>query len=269
MEFLMNQCPTMTTSESHTWSSKMPHGVGLEISHHPLSMRRVANLIIALERLRDHQRTMSPGFRDEDLLSLMLESVVEEKMVHHTEEADQCEEGARISGFRNLGEEESARISGFEKGQGVECSVVDCDKKHWVLMAMELQAVRLQNGNDHRKVRLNLSTYRPPSSSLAGARPVTLAIKGTQLYLSCSKNLGKPTLGLEEVKGDLTRIPTDSDNVRFLFYRRDTGVDSSTLMSALYTGWYISTGVQDGVDRQVDMCELPPKQRCTNFTVTN
>ena len=55
----------------------MPHGVGLEISHHPLSMRRVANLIIALERLRDHQRTMSPGFRDEDLLSLMLESVVE------------------------------------------------------------------------------------------------------------------------------------------------------------------------------------------------
>ena len=59
----------------------MPHGVGLEISHHPLSMRRVADLIIALDRLRDHQRTMSPGFRDEDLLSMMLESVVEGKAI--------------------------------------------------------------------------------------------------------------------------------------------------------------------------------------------
>ena len=79
---------------------------------------------------------------------------------HHGEEGARIsgfrhlgeEEGARISGFRQLGEEEGARISGFEKGQGVEeCSVVDCDKKHWVLMAMELQAVRLQNGNGHRK----------------------------------------------------------------------------------------------------------------------
>nr|CCN27133.1 Interleukin-1 beta [Plecoglossus altivelis] len=267
MEFEMNKCPTMV-SPGLTWRSKMPHGVDLEISHHPFSMRKVADIIIALERLRGHQNTLSSEVRDEDLLGMMLETVMEEKMVIRTGDDMDEEMSLRKCDCKN-NREEIARTAGFEKGQVVECSLVDCDKKHWVLMAMELQAVRLQNGNDHRKVRLNLSSYRPPSST-QGARPVTLAIKGTQLYLSCSNSSGKPTLVLEEVTEDLTTISPGSDKLRFLFYRRDTGVDSSTLMSARYTGWYISTGVQDGVDRQsVDMCELPPRQRCTNFTVIN
>ena len=78
---------------------------------------------------------------------------------HHGEEGARTsgfrkldeDEGARLSRLRKTGYEEMARISAFEKGQEVECSVVDCDKKHWVQMAMELQAVRLQNGNGHRK----------------------------------------------------------------------------------------------------------------------
>lgn len=233
----------------------MPQGLTLEISHHPLTMKQVAHLIIALERLRDGQPILSTEFRDEDLLNIMLESVVEEKAVLETEARTRIEL--------------TEKASGFEKGQGTECSIIDCDKKHWVKMAMELQAVRLQAGNDNRKVRLNLTTYRAPPTGLAGTRPVTLAIKGTKLYLSCSNSSGKPILVLEEMKDDLTSIAAGSDKVRFLFYRKDTGADVTTLMSALHQGWYISTGVKEGNQdpQTVDMCELQTAQRCTSFSV--
>lgn len=58
---------------------KMAEGVDMEISHQPPKMRNVVNLIIAMERLKANisETLLSTEFRDEQLLSFMLESVVE------------------------------------------------------------------------------------------------------------------------------------------------------------------------------------------------
>ena len=57
----------------------MPKGLDLEISHHPLTMKRVANLIIAMERIKatTSESVLSTEFRDENLLSILLDSIVE------------------------------------------------------------------------------------------------------------------------------------------------------------------------------------------------
>lgn len=67
-------------------ATKMPEGLGLEISHHPLTMKTVASLIIALDRLKDScssssssEVLLSTEFRDENLLNIMMDTVVEGK----------------------------------------------------------------------------------------------------------------------------------------------------------------------------------------------
>lgn len=69
----------MKSNVSKMWSSKMPEGMDLEISHHPLTMKSMVNLIIAMERLKGgrSELLLSTEFRDENLLSIMLESIVE------------------------------------------------------------------------------------------------------------------------------------------------------------------------------------------------
>lgn len=71
----------MTCRTSHMWSPKMPKGLNLEISHHSLTMRHVVNLIIAIERLKNGatESILCTDFTDENLLSIMLESIVEGK----------------------------------------------------------------------------------------------------------------------------------------------------------------------------------------------
>lgn len=68
----------MTSNKSEIWSSKMPEGLDLEISQHPLKMKSVVNLIIALERLGSSlTEPLSTEFRDENLINMMLENIVE------------------------------------------------------------------------------------------------------------------------------------------------------------------------------------------------
>ena len=59
----------------------MPQGLDLEISHHPLTMRRVVNLVVTMERLKASKSEFSCGteFRDEDLLNMIVESAIEGK----------------------------------------------------------------------------------------------------------------------------------------------------------------------------------------------
>lgn len=233
---------------SEMWSNKMPQGLDLEISHHPMTMRRVVNLIIAMERLRAGAGSEPLGteFRDENLLSVMLESIVEEHIVF---------------------ERSSSPPDQFSRTGVHRCSVTDEQKRNFVLVrnSMELHAVMLQGGSDNRKVNLNMSTYVHPSPSTE-ARPVALGIRGTNLYLSCQQEDGVPTLHLEEVedKSSLLAISGESDMVRFLFYKRDSGVNISTLMSARFPNWYISTSEQD--NKPVEMCQ-ESAQRYQTFSI--
>ncbi|KAG7490333.1 interleukin-1 beta [Solea senegalensis] len=234
--------------ESKMLSPVMPKGLDLEISQHPLTMRRVVNLIIAMERLKASrsESVLSTEFRDENLLNIMLESIVEEHIVF----------------------ERSATPSDEFSRTGVyQCSITDTQKRNFVLVenSMELHAVMLQGGSDNRKVYLNMSTYVHPSPSTE-ARPVALGIKDTNLYLSCHMGDGEPTLHLEAVedKSCLSTVSAESDMLRFLFYKRDTGLSLSTLMSARFPNWFISTADED--NRAVDMCtEMAQRYRTFNI----
>ncbi|CAK6959684.1 interleukin-1 beta-like [Scomber scombrus] len=238
----------MRCNVSEMWSTKMPKGLDLEISHHPLTMKRVANLIIAMDRLKDNvsESVLSTEFRDEHLLDIMFESIVEEQIVF------ECESAAPDK-FSRTGEHE--------------CSVTDSQKRSLVLVqdSMELHAVMLQGGSDNRKVHLNMSTYVHPAPS-AEARPVALGIKDTKFYLSCCQVGDQPTLHLETVedKKSLKSISSGSDMERFLFYKQDTGVNVSTLMSASFPNWYISTAGQD--NKPLEMC-LQTANRYRTFNI--
>uniref|UniRef100_A0AAZ3QNC1 Interleukin-1 n=1 Tax=Oncorhynchus tshawytscha TaxID=74940 RepID=A0AAZ3QNC1_ONCTS len=237
--------------ESNSWSSKLPQGLDVEISHHPITLRCVANLIIVMERLNGGK-----GFalgRDESLLNFLLESAVEGSYHHWA--MFQCSH---------------YRIPLRMHAQHI-CSVTDSENKCWVLNegSMELHAMMLQGGSSYHKVHLNLSTYITPVPSETKARPVALGIKGSNLYLSCITSEGTPTLHLEEVadKEQLKSINHESDMVRFLFYKQDTGVDISTLESAHYRNWFISTALQQDNTKMVNMCQSATPNRFTTFTV--
>uniref|UniRef100_A0A3B4VAD3 Interleukin-1 n=1 Tax=Seriola dumerili TaxID=41447 RepID=A0A3B4VAD3_SERDU len=238
----------MKCNLSEMWSSKMPKGLDLEISHHPMTMRRVANLIIAMERLKagTSESVLSTEFRDENLLNIMMENIVEEHIVLELSSAPPVQ-------FSRTGE--------------YQCSVTDSQKRSLVLVenSMELHAVMLQGGSDNRKVHLNMSTYVHPSPSTE-ARPVALGIKDTNLYLSCHKKGDVPTLHLEAVedKSSLLRISPESEMVQFLFYKRDSGLNISTLMSASFPDWYISTAEHD--NKPVEMC-MESAKRYRTFNI--
>ncbi|GAA6218614.1 interleukin-1 beta-like [Lates japonicus] len=238
----------MTCSVSEMWSPKMPQGLELEYAHHPLTMKRVVNLIIAMERLKAgrSEPVLSTEFRDEHLLSIMLESIVEEQIVYdcHSVPTDE-----------------------FNWIEDAECTMTDSQKRSLIRHdnGMELWAVMLQGGSEGRKVHLNMSTYTDPTPSNQ-AIPVALRIKDTDLYLSCHKSGDEPTLHLEAVKDkdSLSHFSTDSELVRFLFYRRDTGLTFSTLMSARYPSRYISTAQDDS--KPVEMC-TESASRYRTFTI--
>uniref|UniRef100_UPI0037E7647F interleukin-1 beta-like n=1 Tax=Semicossyphus pulcher TaxID=241346 RepID=UPI0037E7647F len=218
------------------WSTKMPEGMDLEISQHPLTLRRVVNLIIATERLKSSasESLMSTEFRDENLLSIMLENIVEERVIF---------------------ERGSAPPDQFSRTGVHQCNVTDSEQRSLVLVknSMELHAMMLQGGADDRKVHLNMSTYVHPAPSIE-ARIVALGIKDTKLFLSCHKEGDEATLHLEEVedKDSLLNISSGSDLVRFLFYKQDTGLNLSTLVSVPHSAWYISTAKDN--NKPVEMC---------------
>ncbi|KAM9743528.1 interleukin-1 beta-like isoform 1-T2 [Menidia menidia] len=228
---------SMNCNESKLSSRKLPEGMNLEISRCPISMKCVANLIIAMETLKEGrmEEVLSTEFRDENLLNIMLDSFVEEQIVFERSSSQQPQ-------FRRIVEHQ--------------CSVFDSQKRSLVRVqnSMQLLAVMLQGGSENRKVHLNMSTYAHPTTSTE-ARPVALGIKDTDLYLSCCMEDGKPTLHLETVedKQSLLSIREESDMVRFLFYKRDTGLNISTLMSARCPNWFISTATSDNLP--VEMCQ--------------
>ncbi|XP_072288508.1 interleukin-1 beta-like [Eucyclogobius newberryi] len=239
-------------SEMMCRASRLPSPVNFQISHHPLTMRRVVNLVIAMERLKNSvaQTLLSPDFRDESLLSIMLESIVEEKVVSDL--------FAAKPQFTKMGDHEPKPYY----------NVTDSQKRNLVLAdgSMKLHAVMLQGGSTSRKVQLNMSTYRPPLPS-AEARPVALGIKGTDYYLCCHNDGNEPSLHIETVsnKDQLTNISTDSDMVRFIFYKHDTGLNLSSLRSARFPEWYISTAEQDNVP--VQMCAEASSYSTFSFQV--
>ncbi|XP_049434597.1 interleukin-1 beta-like [Epinephelus fuscoguttatus] len=229
----------MKCNISEMWSSRMPEGLELEISHHPLTMKHVANLIIATQRFKGiiSESVLGTEFRDEHLLSIMLESIVEERNVFGCEATPPTTEDM------------------ITRTREYDCTVEDEEKRSLVRVnnSLVLHAVMLQGGTDLKQVKLNMSMYLHPAPSVEG-RTVALGIKGTQYYLTCRKDGAQPTLHLETItKDSLASIDPNSDMVRFLFYKQISGVNVSTLMSVAHPNWYISTAEADNMP--VEMCQ--------------
>lgn len=219
-------------------SLKMSKNLDMEIIHHPPKMRSVVNLIIAMERMKAGMLE----YRDEELLSFMLESIVEEhKVFKHT--AVQPQEYIKT--------EESV------------CMVSDTENKslYWVPSNMELNAIILQGGADTCKAHMSMSTYVHPQPPVQ-TEIVALGIRDTNYFLSCHMEGEVPTLRVElvENKDSLQSISSDSDMRRFLFYKHVTGVNISTLVSVRYSDYYISTALEN--NRPVELCqETAPRNR--------
>ncbi|KAJ8286150.1 hypothetical protein GJAV_G00035090 [Gymnothorax javanicus] len=226
----------------------------LEVSQHPHSLRSVANLVVALQRMKHSYSPRGTEFSDDDLLNIMLEEVFEEHVTRVTSDTARSR--------RNL----------FTHTKDTQYSVVDRDQKSLVLTEspLELQAVILQGASMDCKVNLNLSTYISLNFTDSERRPVALKIAGQKkrnLYLSCSKCGSSPVLQLEEVS-DQTKMETidpASDMARFLFLRRDQGFGSTTVESLMHRGWFISTAVESR--RRVEMCPEETQSRLTTFTM--
>ncbi|KAF3851419.1 hypothetical protein F7725_013191 [Dissostichus mawsoni] len=200
----------MKRNMSQMWSSD---GLDFEITHHPLTMRKVVNLIIAMERMKDSESTLSTEFRDENLLNFIMDSIVEEQIVFECASVPPAQ-------ITRTGVEQQ--------------NITDGEKRSLVLVqnSMELHAVTLQGGAEPRKVFLNMSTFLHPASTIEGRTT------------------------LED--NSLLNISSDSDMVRFLFYKQDTGVNISTIMSVAQPDWYISTAEQN--NKPVEMCQETAKR---------
>ncbi|MBN3296977.1 interleukin-1 beta [Amia ocellicauda] len=245
---------------SHKAWHRLGEGLELELSvqHGMHSMRQVATLVIALERMKNvHEKTLSTEFTDDDLFNILMDQMVEECVV------------------LEVFPEKLAQEPVFQQQQtGLVYSLRDQRQKCWILnelpgRAAELLAVTLQGPNASRRVQLNLSTYIPQPIALRQGQPVTLKIDGRNLYLSCSKGNGNPILQVEEVtdKSSLSTLHSSSDMARFLFYKKDGGNSNTTFESAMFPSWYISTAVRDE-RRPVAMCSEEQSDRIINFMVS-
>ncbi|KAK2838078.1 hypothetical protein Q5P01_015290 [Channa striata] len=220
----------MACSVIKGYSPMMPKGIGLEVTHNASRLKTVVNLIIATERLmvKNSKSVLSTDFSDEHLLHIMLESIIE------------VQQRVRVQCDGQSAEELSAKRDGAARRDAA--------------------------GRQRNPQSLPEHVHHVNHSPNGEARPVALGIKGTDLYLSCCKKGNVPTLHLENVKDKsiLSTISPGSNEERFLFYKQDTGVNISTLMSASFPDWYISTEESD--HKPVELC-LESAQRYRTFNI--
>uniref|UniRef100_A0A3B1IM88 Interleukin-1 n=1 Tax=Astyanax mexicanus TaxID=7994 RepID=A0A3B1IM88_ASTMX len=216
----------------------------IEISQHPHSMRKVANIVIGLQRLQKFRHaekvSRSTEFTEHELLNIILESVVE----------GDCDSPVTYS----------------KQDKELQCTVCDNLQKRLVHSEGDpyLLAVTLKGGNQSQSVRMNLSTYASPSCNSTKGQPVCLGIAKSNLYLSCTESdSGSPHLSLE-VK-ELKMIRGEDGLKRFLFLRSVKGGSVNTFESARFPGWFISTATEDY--QPVEMCAEADTSRQRVFTL--
>ncbi|MCI4388138.1 hypothetical protein PGIGA_G00082100 [Pangasianodon gigas] len=156
-------------------------GLRIEVTKEPFSMRRVANVVIALQRLKHTQNIQSTEFTDQELFNIIMENVIEESIVIDLK----CSESKSYS----------------RQDKVVQCTI--CDKSKRALVQREnlpiLLAITLKGGNEKNKAWFNLSAYTPPNcTEITRGQPVCLGIVKSNLFLSCTMANGTPFLGIED-----------------------------------------------------------------------
>ncbi|NXS57067.1 IL1B protein, partial [Brachypteracias leptosomus] len=202
--------------------------VGIQVTvtkeHSAKSFRRAATLVVAMTKLM--KQPAHKDFADSDLGGF-LDDIFEPISFQKVEDSYA---GAPVYRY--------ARSQSFD--------ILDVDQKCFVLESpAQLVALHLQGPSANKKVKLNISLYRPRPQDGQGSRqaPVALGIKGYQLYMSCVMSGSKPTLQLEEA--DITKDIDSVELTRFIFYRLDSlAEDTTRFESAAFPGWFICTSLQ-------------------------
>ncbi|XP_078144453.1 interleukin-1 beta [Centroberyx gerrardi] len=229
----------------------LDEGVDLAVSRQPKSMQRVANLIVALNRMKKAPALCGGELSDEQLCSMIMESLVDETIVKKGQNFTMSEKKT----FR--------RVNSVKQ-----CTICDTSQKDMVrpLGDLKLQAITLKGGNCHQKVKFKLSRYISHVPT-APAQTVALSILNSNYYMSCFMKEDAAVLHVEDCsEEDLKVIRADDNMDRFLFYKCIKGHSETTFESVKYRGWFISTS-SDRENQPVEMCKVDTARRLTYFKI--
>ncbi|XP_071371787.1 interleukin-1 beta-like [Centroberyx affinis] len=230
----------------------LDEGVDLAVSRPPKSMQRVANLVVALNRMKRAPALCGPELSDEQLCSMIMESLVDETIVKKGQDLTMCE---KKSTFQRVNSEK-------------QCTICDTSQKAVVQPPghLKLQAITLKGGNCHQKVRFKLSRYISPVPA-AAAQTVALSIMNSNWHMSCFMKEDTAVLHVELCSEEDLKVIRANDNMdRFLFYKSTTGYTQTTFESVKYRGWFISTS-SDCENQPVEMCKVDTARRLTYFKI--
>ncbi|XP_030005080.1 interleukin-1 beta [Sphaeramia orbicularis] len=241
-------CYDMTDVEDKTYP--LDKGLDLVISYNRKTMQRVANLVVAVNRMKKSLKNCGRGLSNEQLCSEILESLVEETTIDTVEQPSRQKIYTRVNSVKH-------------------CTITDSSKKDVVHgpEEMELQAITLKGGSCERKVEFTLLRYVTPEPQPGKGQPVVLSIRNTGIHISCSMTGNRAVLKLERcLEEHLERISDEQNMDRFLFYHTVTGLDETKFESVRCPSWYISTSCKDE-NMLLEMCEVDNVGRLKSFMI--
>ncbi|XP_059213365.1 interleukin-1 beta isoform X2 [Centropristis striata] len=242
-----SRCLNMTDVRDGVF--EIDEGLSLVVSHNPKTFQSVANLLLAVNRMKNSLSHRSTELSDRELCSAIMEGLVTETVVETT--------GNSSSGVQRT----------FQRLNSVKlCTLCDMSQKDVVQATgeLKLQAVTLKGGNSERKVDFKLFKYITSCSSAADSLTVVLSI-ANNLHISVCMMDGSAVLTLEECSEEnLKRISAEGNMDRFLFYKETIGDSMNTFESVKYRGWFISTSIE-GENLPLEMCKVDAASRLKCF----
>ncbi|KAK7895465.1 hypothetical protein WMY93_020790 [Mugilogobius chulae] len=221
------QC-SYSVSAGDTEDATFPFGLQLIISCNTKTMRHVANLVVAVNKLKKPQIKLRPGLSEERLCSAVFESLIKETTVESSEGRRPPREGLQLCAITLKGGNSEQKV--------------------------KFQMCRYRNN--------------VPEVSTPKGQPVILTITDSNLHLTCSMQGEKAVLNLEECsESDLQNISTERNTVRFLFYKTIEGRSMTKFESVNCKGWFISTSSEDE-NQPVEMCRVDNAGRLTCFNIS-
>ncbi|XP_028273673.1 interleukin-1 beta [Parambassis ranga] len=239
-------CCDMQDIEDQTF--RLDDGLDLQISTNRRTLQGVANLVLAVNRMKPPLALCSPDLSEGELCSAIMDCVVEETIAETTISA--------------TGQQRT-----FYRANSVnEYSICDLSQKDIIHQSGEfkLQAITLKGGYQDRRVYFKMSRYFPFRVCHDDGESVLLSV-AKNLHLSCTMIEDAVVLNLEECsEQDLTQIKDNENMARYLFFRRNSGVSMNTFESLKYRGWFISTSSQPE-NQTVEMCTVDATCRHREF----
>ncbi|XP_023148907.2 interleukin-1 beta-like [Amphiprion ocellaris] len=232
---------------------RLDEGLELEVFRKKRTLQGVANLVLAVNRMKKPPSSCGHELSEDELCSLIMDSVMEETVVKTD---------------RNSSTRGETRVTFERVNSGTQFSLCDSVQKDIVQQSgdLKLQAITLKGGQYEHKVNFKMARYVTRCVSAADSQMVLLSITNN-MHVSCTMKDDKPELTLEKCCNDeLKKISNDQNMDRFLFFKRASALTLYTFESVKYRGWFISTSSDD--ERQpVEMCKVDAACRLTSFKI--